>query len=119
MKGRASQNATESAENARFLTEVQGKLRDQAKSLSDRAKSRALSGVNQEFQNFVKSMDEAVKEMSGAADRLKAQGWKDAMAPEQKALQHLLRAESVFRQIQVAMGKNGGGGQRRCGARFR
>ncbi len=116
MKGRASQSAADSAENARFLTEVQSKLRDQAKSLSERAKSRALAGVNQEFQNFVKSMDEAVKEMSGASDKLKARDWKGAIGPEQRALQHLLRAESVFRQIQVAMGKNNGGGGGKSGA---
>ena len=31
-------------------------------------------------------------------------------APEQKALQSLLRAESLFRDIQVAFGQQGGGG---------
>ncbi len=116
LKGRASQNQAESAENARFLTEVQSKLRDQAKSMSERTKSRALAGTNQEFQSFVKSMDEAVKEMSGASDKLKGQSWKDALGPEQRALQHLLRAESVFRQIQVAMGRSGGGGGQNGGA---
>ena len=35
--------------------------------------------------------------------------WKDALEPEQKALQHLLRAEATFRDIQVAFGSKGGG----------
>lgn len=110
VKGQASRNAAEAAENAKFLSEVQGKLRDQAQSLSKRAKSRALAGVNESFQTFVKEMDEAVKEMSAATDKLKSQNWKDAMPPEQKALQHVLRAESTFRDIQVAFGRQGMGG---------
>src|SRR5437763_15808036 len=31
-----------------------------------------------------------------------------SFAPEQKALQHLLRAEAAYRQIQVAFGSRGG-----------
>ena len=49
-------------------------------------------------------MEEAAKQMGPASDKLKAQGWKDALEPEQKALQHLLRAEATFRDIQVAFG---------------
>jgi hypothetical protein len=107
----ASRAAAESAENSKFLSEVQSKLRDQARSLSERAKRRLLAGVNQEFQTFVHEMDEAVKEMSGASDKLKSASWKDALPPEQRALQHLLRAESVFREIQVAFGRQSGQGQ--------
>ena len=36
--------------------------------------------------------------------------WRDALPPEQKALQSLLRAEALFRNIQVAFGQQGGGG---------
>jgi hypothetical protein len=110
MRGQASRNSNEAAENAKFLSEVQGKLRDQAQSMSARAKSRALAGVNESFQTFVKEMDEAVKEMSAASDKLKTRGWNDAMPPEQRALQHVLRAESSFRDIQVAFGRQAGGG---------
>ncbi len=103
-----------SAENAKFLAGIQTKLKEQAKSLAERARSRELAGANQEFQAFVKELDEAAKQMEPASNKLGAQSWKDALEPEQKALQHLLRAESVFRDIQVAFGgggKGGGGGQ--------
>jgi hypothetical protein len=99
-----------SAENAKFLAEVQSKLKEQAKSLADRARSRQLAGANQEFQSFVKDMEAAAAEMQPASDKLKTQSWKDALEPEQRALQHLLRAESTFRDIQVAFGQQGGGG---------
>jgi hypothetical protein len=103
-----------SAENAKFLAGIQTKLKEQAKSLADRARSRELAGANQEFQAFVKDLDEAAKQMDPASNKLGAQAWKDALEPEQKALQYLLRAEQTFRDIQVAFGgggRGGGGGQ--------
>lgn len=109
-----AKNKGNSAENAKFLAGIQKKLKEQAKSLADRARSRELAGANQEFQAFVKDLDEAVKQMDPASNKLGEQAWKDALEPEQKALQHLLRAEATFRDIQVAFGgggRGGGGGQ--------
>src|SRR5487761_2080788 len=99
-----------SAENAKFLAGIQSKLKEQAKSLADRARSRVVAGENQESQSFVKDLDEAAKQMDPASNKLGAQAWKDALEPEQKALQHLLRAEATFRDIQVAFGGQGGRG---------
>ncbi len=48
--------------------------------------------------------------MGPAAEKLQQRKWQDALPDEQKALQHLLRAEATFRQIQVAFGNGGGGG---------
>jgi hypothetical protein len=98
------------AENARFLSDVQVKLRDQAQTLARRMRSRELAGVNQEFSSFSKDMDEAAADMTAAAEKLKAQNWREALPAEQRALQHLLRAEATFRQIQVAFGSRGQGG---------
>ncbi|HXP85998.1 MAG TPA: hypothetical protein VN841_14840 [Bryobacteraceae bacterium] len=99
-----------SPDNATFLSEVQQKLKEQAESLAQRATSRELAGANQEFQSFVKDMQAAAAEMGPASDKLKAIKWQDALGPEQRALQHLLRAEATFRDIQVAFGNQGGGG---------
>ena len=98
------------SENAGFLSGVQAKLRDQAHSLSDRMKARQLAGSSEEFKAFTADMDEAVKAMGPAADKLRGSQWENALAPEQKALQHLLRAEAVMRDIKVAFGNRGGGG---------
>ena len=98
------------AENAGFLSGVQSKLRDQAHSLSDRMKARQLAGSSEEFKTFTADMDEAVKAMGPAADKLRGAAWQNALAPEQKALQHLLRAEAAMRDIKVAFGNGGGGG---------
>jgi hypothetical protein len=98
------------AENAGFLSSVQSKLRDQAKSLSERMKARQIEGAGDSFKSFVDDMDKAVESMGPASDKLKGAKWQDALAPEQKALQYLLRAEATFRDIQVAFGSRGGGG---------
>ncbi len=102
--------AVDSAEAGKFLSEVQSKLRDQAKSLAKRMQSRELSQQNHEFMTFTKEMTAAAEAMDKATAELKGQKWPDAMPHEQKALQHLLRAEAVFRDIQVAFGQKGGGG---------
>jgi hypothetical protein len=100
----------ESADAAKFLSGVQAKLGEQARSLAGRMQSRELSQENEEFNSFVKDMNAAAAAMGPAADQLQQQKWKDALPSEQKALQNLLRAEATFRQIQVAFGSAGGGG---------
>ncbi len=98
------------AENARFLSETEGKLSAQAKTLAERMGSRELSEAGSEFQNFSRLMTQASDQMNDASSPLKSGKWHDALAPEQKALQSLLRAEALFREIQVAFGSQSGGG---------
>jgi hypothetical protein len=54
------------AENSKFLSEVQSKLRDQSKSLAQRMRSRELSQQNAEFQSFAKDMEAAAVAMGDA-----------------------------------------------------
>ena len=92
------------------LAGVQSKLRDQAKSLSDRMKARQLESAGDSFKSFVDDMDQAVAAMEPASNELKGAKWDAALIPEQKALQFLLRAEATMRDIQVTFGQKGGGG---------
>jgi len=105
-------DAAHAAEDARFLSGVQAKLRDQAQSLAVRMQRRQLSEQSDEMKAFAREMSQAAEAMTPASEQLARGRWRDAMAPEQKALQHLLRAESIFRDIQVAYGRTGqrGGG---------
>jgi hypothetical protein len=97
-------------ENAKYLADVQSKLRDQAKSLADRMKSRDLGSTNPATQSFVQNVELAVKQMEPAAEQLRGAQWQPALSPEQKALQFLLRAEANFRDIQISMAKGQGSG---------
>ncbi len=57
------------AENAKFLSSVQSKLRDQSRSLAQRMKSRQLSGENQQFNSFSKDMETAAEAMGAAVEQ--------------------------------------------------
>lgn len=104
-------------DTAKFLADVQARLRDQARSLARRMQSRELSRANEEFQSFSANMEKAATAMEAASRELAAGKWQEALGPEQQALQHLLRAEATFRQIQVAFGNRGAGrGGGRSGA---
>lgn len=103
-------DAERAADNARMLADVQTTLAGQARTLVERAKARALTGQDENVKQFVKSLEEAAKAMEPAAKNLTAMDLPAAIQLEQQALQHLLRAESSFREIQVAMQNSGGGG---------
>ena len=106
-------SSVESAgQNAKFLSGVQSKLHDQAVSLANRLQMRDLVAENDEFVAFQKNMRAAADAMTPASEKLRGQNWNAAIPQEQRALQYLLRAETTFRQIQVAFasgGANSGG----------
>lgn len=97
-------------ESARLLSELQLTLRDQANTLAERTRARQLTDTNETFRLFVEHLELAAKAMEPASDKLASYDLNDALAPEQKALQHVLRAEALFTDIQIAMQQGGGGG---------
>ena len=105
-----SQNRAALVEDAKFLSDLQGKLSEQAMTLAQRMASRELGSAGSEFAQFSKLMTDASGDMAVAVEQLKPGKWNDALPPEQKALGSLLRAEALFRNIQVAFGQQGGGG---------
>ena len=111
-------------QNANFLSELESKLGDQAKALSERMGNRELGQDSEQFKEFSKSMLDASAQMAQAKVDLKDGKWNGALGPEQKGLQAILHAESIFRDIQVSMsqsngsGSGGGGGQERELARL-
>ena len=97
-------------ENAKFLSEMQAKLRDQSKSLAQRMRSRELAAAERRVPVVRKGHGSGGQGDGRSGRQAEDAEWKDAIPPEQKALQHLLRAEATRRQIQVAFGRSGGGG---------
>lgn len=102
--------SAQAAEQAKFLSDVQTTLRAQALALSGRLQMRDLQLANEQFGSFQQDMEAAAAAMQPAAQKLDTQQWSSAVSDEQKALQHLMRAEATFRQIEVAFGSRGGGG---------
>ncbi len=104
------------AENANFLSQLEGKLGEQAKTLAERMGSRELAAESPEFKKFSEAMNQASQEMTGSVGNLKTAKWQGALPSEQRALQFLLRAEATFRDIQIAYGKSGSQGMGGGGA---
>lgn len=100
----------EYGENLKALALVQSRLQVQAKGLVERLKRRGVVGVNEDFAKLAQYIEAAEGDMGTAAADLGAQKPSEALPDEQKALQQLMRAESLFREIQVAFSAQMSGG---------
>jgi len=109
-RGKDKQSAEQLEEAAKVLAEAQRDLQEQAKTLAGRIGRRELDGVNDEFAGLNENLEKAVEAMGPAAEALEGKKFQEALTPEQTALQFLLRAEALFKNIQVAFGNQGGGG---------
>ena len=91
----------------------QEKLRTDTLEFLDRM-GRRLGGTDGQKQvaEMAEHLKQAAKEMEGAPPPLRKEQGKDALPPEQRALQRLLAADAIFREVQVAFGdqSSGGGG---------
>jgi Domain of unknown function (DUF4175) len=90
----------------------QEKLRTDTLEFLDRLGRRLgeqLEGA-EDLSRMAEHLRQAAREMEGAPPPLRKQSGRDALAPEQRALQQLLAADSIFRELQVAFGNQQGGG---------
>ncbi|MFH1572804.1 MAG: hypothetical protein ABIG68_02410, partial [Acidobacteriota bacterium] len=97
-------------EGLNALALVQSRLQAQAQSVVDRLLRRGATDVSDEFSRLAQYLRGAIEEMQKAAVDLGAAKPAEALPAEQKALQQLLRAESLFLEIQISFGNQGGGG---------
>ena len=92
-------------ENLNTVALMQGRLREQVETLIERMQNR-LRGED-EFRRIAEDLVAAMAEMKPAEERLTAKAPQEALAPEQRALVHLQRAEARFRDVQVAFQQGG------------
>ncbi|MEM7707951.1 MAG: hypothetical protein AAF358_20540 [Pseudomonadota bacterium] len=97
------------ADKASLLSDLQATLAAQATSLAERARARQLSAADDDIARYIGHLDDAVVAMEPAIEQLRLGEFELAMAPEQEALQHLLRAESVFTDIAITTSSNAQG----------
>jgi len=89
----------------------QEKLRTDTLEFLDRMGRRLGDTDQKQVTEMAEHLRQAAKEMEGAPPPLRKESGKDALPPEQRALQRLLAADAIFREVQVAFGnQNGGGG---------
>lgn len=116
---KSSRTRTQLQDNAKMLAELQATLAAQARTLAERMRARASTEEDPRIGQFVESLERAAKAMDPAAKYLNEFELEAAVPVEQQALQQLLRAESAFRDIQVAMQRdNGSGGGQQAARNF-
>jgi hypothetical protein len=99
------------------VAQGQEKLRTDTLEFLDRMGRRLGDTDGQkQVQEMAEHLKQAAKEMEGAPPPLRKETGKDALPPEQRALQRLLAADAIFREVQVAFGNqssgSGTGGER-------
>ncbi len=97
-------------DNMEALSLVQSRLQNQTQGLVDRLRRRGAAEVDENFGKLSDYLQTAIAEMEKAAFSLGAQKPNEALPQENKALQQLLRAESLFRDIQVSFAAQQGSG---------
>jgi len=97
-------------ENLTTIALMQGRLREQVENLLRRMSNRGITEMDGEFATISESLKKALDEMGPAEEKLAAKDPDDALPPEQRALQHLQRADAIFRDVQVSFQSGGGGG---------
>src|SRR5262249_53377183 len=100
-------------ENFGAVSLSQEKLKTDTDALAERIRRRLVDQLQaqKEFAELVDDLTKASKEMDAAIVTLRAKNAKDSLPPEQRSLQQLLRAEAIFREMQIARGQSGQGSQ--------
>jgi hypothetical protein len=96
-------------DNFATLVLSQSRLRAQVDTLVQRLVGRGIVSRDSVFRIIAEELPKAGTEMRAAEQRLGTRRAREALGPEQRALQHLQRAEAAFREIQVQFGSAGGG----------
>ncbi|CAN5473587.1 hypothetical protein BH09GEM1_BH09GEM1_43020 [soil metagenome] len=97
-------------EDVATLNIAEGRLRTEVVTLAQRLTERGAARTDTTFALIQAELVAASKELQAAEERLvKAQG-NEALPIEQRALQHLQRAEELYRNVQVQVGGQQGGG---------
>ena len=88
----------------RLVGELQLKLQQRTQSLADRVQRRALTGLDKDIQKFSENLVQAVQSMTPAHQSLSQRDPEEAVPHQQRALQYLMRAETFYKEVQVARG---------------
>ena len=98
-------------ENLVTIGLAQQALREQVETLTQRMNNRGVTG-DSSFRKIAELLPRAGAEMATATDSLRQNAPQGALPAQQRALQHLQRAEAEYRDVQVSAGgqSQGSGG---------
>ena len=100
---KSARSRAQLTDSAKMLAELQTTLATQTRTLAERMRARVSPEEDERVRQFVESLERAATVMDPTVEHLNAFDLKAAVPLEQQALQQLLRAESAFRDVQIAM----------------
>jgi hypothetical protein len=106
----SSGQAAAFVENVTTLAIGQGRLRQDVTQLVSRLQQRGMGAVDSTFNQIGSELDSAATFMQRAEEMLGRRQPRSALPEEQRALQHVQRAEAAYREVMVSMGGQPGGG---------
>ena len=102
-------------ENVISIALNQERLREQVETLRQRIVNRGITGADESFQRIAETLPTSVEAMNEAVDSLRELNPQGAIAPQQRSLRQLQKAEETYErfvsQEQQQQGGGGGGGQ--------
>ena len=103
--------AQERKDDYEAIATGQEKLRTDTLEFLDRMGRRLGEQIEgqKELGEMAEHLKQAAREMEGAPPPLRKEAGKDALPSEQRALQRLLAADAIFREVQVAFGNENSG----------
>jgi hypothetical protein len=116
LRDSASTLARKRREDVATLHIAEGRLRDDVAATARRLEERGAARADTTFVHIQAELTAAVTALQAAAERLVKGEARAALPSEQQALQRLQRAEALYRDVQVQMGGNPGGGSGGGGA---
>jgi hypothetical protein len=108
VRDRAQYSDKEFREHMSTVTLSQGRLREEVNTLIERMRTRGVAGGDSTFALVAEALPKAASEMEAAEAELGQRKPKEALQPEQRALQQLQRAEAAYREFQVGFAEGGG-----------
>jgi hypothetical protein len=110
MRDRATFSDETWQDNLELLVTAQSRIRDRVEAIVRRLKLRPLVHTDERYRVILDELPRAVEAMHEVEKQLGEAEVEPALTDAQIALTHLQRADAVFRDIDVALGNQGGGG---------
>ena len=110
LRDRGSMDQEAFAERTEILSAAQSRIRDRTEAIVRRLEARTIVDLNPGYRRMAEELPEAAKSMHTVEAFLGASDLGNALPAARLALLHLQRAESAFREVQVAQARQRAGG---------
>ena len=97
-------------ENVTSVALAQGRVRAQVETLVERMLNRGITNADERFREIAEMLPESIEDMKAAEELLQGEDFTEALAPEQRALRVLLKAEETYERFVEQSRQQGGGG---------